>query len=229
MLPILVFDVNETLLDLRALDPCFEKVFGEVGVRGQWFAQVLQLSFVTTLVGDYVDFAAVGRTALEMVAARRGVSLSAEQQTFILSGMRTLPAHADVRPALERLKQSGFRLATLTNNPPAVVQTQLQNAGLAEFFEQMLSVDAVRRFKPVAEVYQRTAQQLGVPSHEMWMIAAHEWDVYGALRAGAHGAFIARPGMVLNGLMPPPEIVGADLGAVADLLIKKFAGEQGRG
>jgi 2-haloacid dehalogenase len=129
-----------------------------------------------------------------------------------------------VHPALERLKQSGFRMVTLTNNPPAVVQAQLQNAGLAEFFEQMISVEAVRRFKPAAEVYQMAAQQLGVSVGECWLIAAHDWDVYGALRAGAHGAFIARPGMVLNGLMPQPEIVGVDLGGVADSLIKKFTG-----
>jgi 2-haloacid dehalogenase len=224
MLPVLVFDVNETLLDLRALDPRFEQVFGEARVRGLWFSQVLQLSLVSTLVGDYADFAALGRTALEMVAARRKRALSTDEQTFLLSGMRTLPAHPDVHPALERLKQSGFRMVTLTNNPPAVVQAQLQNAGLAEFFEQMLSVDAVRRFKPAAEVYQIAAQQLGVSVGECWLIAAHDWDVYGALRAGAHGAFIARPGMVLNGLMPQPEIVSVDLGGVADSLIKKFTG-----
>lgn len=224
MLPVLVFDVNETLLDLRALDPRFEQVFGEARVRGLWFSQVLQLSLVSTLVGDYADFAALGRTALEMVAARRKRALSTDEQTFLLSGMRTLPAHPDVHPALERLKQSGFRMVTLTNNPPAVVQAQLQNAGLAEFFEQMISVEAVRRFKPAAEVYQMAAQQLGVSVGECWLIAAHDWDVYGALRAGAHGAFIARPGMVLNGLMPQPEIVGVDLGGVADSLIKKFTG-----
>ncbi len=81
---ICVFDVNETLLDLRALDSHFEHFFGDVTVRQAWFAQLLQSAFVSTITGDYKDFGTIGSTALDMIATRRGVTLSPEARTDIL-------------------------------------------------------------------------------------------------------------------------------------------------
>jgi 2-haloacid dehalogenase len=216
----IVFDVNETLLDLRALDSHFQRIFGDAAARPAWFSQTLQLSLVATIVESYSDFATLASAALEMVAARRGTTLTPADRQSILEGLRTLPPHADVQPALKRLRQAGFRLATLTNNPPHVVEAQLQNARLAQYFERMLSVEAVQRFKPATAVYHMAASEIGVAPSDMWLVAAHDWDVWGALHAGCRGAFVARPGAVLNGLMPRPEIVGADLAEVAEHLIQ---------
>jgi 2-haloacid dehalogenase len=96
----------------------------------------------------------------------------------------------------------------------------MQNAGFTNYFEQMFSVEAVRRFKPDLEVYRATASQLRVPPAEIMLIAAHAWDVLGALKAGWRAAFVARPGKALFPLGPQPEIVGPDLKAVTDALLK---------
>lgn len=213
---IVVFDVNETLLDLRALDPHFQRVFGDFGVRAQWFGQVLQSALVVTMTDNYVDFAKVGRSALEMTAARRGVKLKSEDVETILGGMRQLPPHPEVPGSLIRLKSAGFRLAALTNSPPAMVEAQLTSAGLIEYFDDVLSVDTVKEFKPAKEVYRTAAQTLGVDTSGMLMVAAHDWDIAGAMNAGCLGAFIARPGMVLNPLYPTPNIVGSNLTEVVD-------------
>jgi 2-haloacid dehalogenase len=101
------------------------------------------------------------------------------------------------------------------------VEAQLRNSGLSEYFEASFSVDAVRRFKPDAEVYKMTAQQLEVPVAQVRLVAAHDWDVAGALLAGCAAAFIARPGKVLNPLMPLPDILGNDLIEVAQKIIAK--------
>ena len=97
MARICVFDVNETLLDLHALDPQFALVFGDASVRQAWFTQMLQSAFVTTITGPYRDFGTIGAAALDMVAARRGVSITQEEKTAILSEMRRLPPHPDAR------------------------------------------------------------------------------------------------------------------------------------
>jgi 2-haloacid dehalogenase len=89
----LVFDVNETLLDLRALDAPFEQVFGEAEVRGQWFQELLQNALVTIATDSYADFGALGRAALEMVAARRGRELSEDDTGLILGTVRRLSPH----------------------------------------------------------------------------------------------------------------------------------------
>jgi 2-haloacid dehalogenase len=216
---ILVFDVNETMLDVNALEPHFARAFGRGDVLREWFSTVLLYSNVATVAGPYADFGAIGGAALDMVAGARRVTLGKEDRDRILSGMRSLPAYPDVRPALERFKQGGFRLVTLTNNAPATVEQQLKNAGLSGMFERWFSVDAVKRFKPAPEPYRYVAQQLGVPPGDLRMIAAHAWDVVGALRAGCAAAFIARPGKVLYPLGPQPDIVAPDLRSAAEKIV----------
>src|SRR5260370_10311511 len=92
---ICAFDVNETLLDLRALDPDFESAFGDVAARQAWFTQLIQTAFVTTIIGTYRDFGTIGATALEVIATRRGVTLAPQMRISILTKNRHLPPHPD--------------------------------------------------------------------------------------------------------------------------------------
>ena len=151
MARVCVFDVNETLLDLRALDAHFARVFGDAGVRQVWFAQMIQSALVATVTNAYSDFGTTGGAALDMIAARRGIALASADRAQILGGMRTLPAHPEVAESLARLQHAGLRLATLTNSTLAVATEQLTHAGLADFFEQILSADMVQRLKPAPE------------------------------------------------------------------------------
>jgi 2-haloacid dehalogenase len=214
-----VFDVNETLLDLAALDAPFERAFGAPGIRQQWFAQLLQSAFLATITDAYSDFGAIGRAALDTIARRRGVDLASEDRDAILATVRALPPHPEVPGALDRLRSAGVRLATLTNSTEAVAGAQLSNAGLDGFFERILSADSVRRLKPAREPYEMAARELGVEIGGMRLVAAHGWDVAGALRAGAAAAFVARPGILLDPLAPEPDIVGADLAEVAERIV----------
>jgi 2-haloacid dehalogenase len=212
---VIVCDVNETLLDLSAMDPDFTEVFGDARVLQEWFSTVLLYSEVATLAGPYTEFAAIAGAALDMTAAARGVMLSPEQRTRILRGMLRLPAHPDVLEGLQIMQRAGLRLVTLTNSAPAAVEQQLANAGLASLFERSFSVDPVRRFKPAPEAYRSVADTLGVPMGQLRLVAAHAWDVVGALRAGCAAAFVARPGKALYPLGPQPDIVAPDFREVA--------------
>jgi 2-haloacid dehalogenase len=215
-----VFDVNETLLDLGALDPHFERAFDNAGVRRAWFLQLLQSALVATLTGVYSDFGTIGGAALEMVAEREGVDLSGEDRQKILAGMRDLPPHPEVAESLDRLRKAGLRLATLTNSTKQVAEAQMENSGLRDYFVQILSADDVKRLKPAPEPYHMAAESLGVEVGEVRLVAAHAWDVAGALRAGCAAAFVARPGMVLDPLVERPDVVGADLREIADHILK---------
>jgi 2-haloacid dehalogenase len=154
-----------------------------------------------------------------MMAKGRGIALSADQKSGILHGMLRLPAHPDVEGALQMLRDAGLRLVTLTNSAPAAVQQQLTNSGLSRYFEQAFSVDAVRRFKPAPEVYASVADALAIPVGELRLVAAHAWDIWGALRAGYAAAFVSRPGKALCPLAPKPDIVGRDLLDVARQIV----------
>lgn len=220
MARICVFDVNETLLDLGSLDPFFEDAFGDASVRRAWFLQMLQSAFVATITNAYSDFGALGAAALEMTAERHGVELSDDDRQRILGGMRELPPHPEVADSLGRLRDAGLRLATLTNSTQQVAEAQMESSGLKDYFEQNLSADSVSRLKPAPEPYRMAAESLGVGIGEIRLIAAHAWDVAGALRAGCAAAFVARPGMVLDPLVERPDVVGADLAKVADRILE---------
>lgn len=216
---VIVFDVNETLLDLGALDRHFRGAFGDAMVRGEWFGQVIELALAATASNAYFAFGVIADAALTMVASRRAVALSDKDRAAILGALRALPPHPDVRPALDRLATAGLRLAALTNSTTDAIEAQLRHAGLRDYFEQVLSVDRVRRLKPAPETYRLAASSLAVALGEIRLVAAHDWDIAGALRAGCAAAFVSRPGKVLDPLAPPPDVVGPDLGAVAEQII----------
>ena len=223
MARVCVFDVNETLLDLGALDPHFERLFGDAGVRRAWFLQLLQSALVATVTGAYSDFGTIGGAALDMVAEREGVDLSEEERQRILGGMRELPPHPEVAGSLDRLRDAGLRLATLTNSTQQVAEAQMESSGLHGYFEQILSADAIKRLKPAPEPYRMAAESLGVEIGQVRLVAAHSWDVAGALRAGCAAAFVARQGMVLDPLVERPDVVGGDLAQVADRILEAEA------
>ena len=212
---VLVFDVNETLLDLTALDPEFERAFGTASARVQWFQAMLSSAFLATITGRYASFGDHGRAALRQTAERLRMALSPDAERAILGKMRELPPHPEVRGALESLRAAGFRLAALTNSTEEVERAQLQNAGLADLFEVALSADTVKRLKPAPEPYRMAAERLAVGVGDVRLVAAHLWDVAGALAAGCAAAFVARPGALWNELVPKPDVWGADMTEVA--------------
>lgn len=122
---------------------------------------------------------------------------------------------------LRRLAGTSLRLVAFTNSTAEVAHAQLTYAGLRELFEVALSGDTVRALKPAASAYRHAAEECGVALGEVRLVAAHAWDVSGALAAGARAAFVARPGMVLSPLGAAPDIIGADLAEVAELIVER--------
>jgi 2-haloacid dehalogenase len=215
---VIAFDVNETLLDLGSLDPLFERAFGNPALRAQWFAQMLQIAFVGGLTDRYVDFTSAQHAALTMLAEATGTVLDPEDAERIVSEMRRLPPHEDAAPALDRLRETDLTLVALTNSPLDVAGDQLTNAALADRFDAILSADQVRALKPRPEPYQLVARTFQTTAGDVRLVAAHAWDVAGALAAGCAAAFVRRPGKALSPLGPQPDIVG-DLSEVVDRIV----------
>jgi 2-haloacid dehalogenase len=220
---VLAFDVNETLLDLRALDPLFESVLGDPALRPPWFNSMLQLSFVGGLTGEYVDFTRAQQAALRMTAASAGRRVTDDDVARVVDAMRRLPAHPEVPQALSRLRSGGFRLVALTNSVLDVAKAQLACAQLADLFHAVFSADEVHALKPAPVPYRMVADRCEVPIEDLWLVAAHAWDVSGAMAAGCHAAFVARSGRIPSPLGRQPDIIGADLAAVADELLMRRA------
>jgi len=216
---LLVFDVNETLLDLAPLKIDFEDVFGKSAPMGEWFARMLHGSLVANQLDDYRAFGVIGVEALMLIAERHGVDLDEATATEVVTRLAILPAHLDVIPALERLLDAGFRTAALTNGSIKAANVQIENAGLHTFIQRVISVEEVGRFKPDPATYRHAAHVMDVEVSESMLVSSHDWDVTGAMKAGAQGAFVNRPGSLWSLPNPMPDVVGSDLTEVADRLI----------
>jgi 2-haloacid dehalogenase len=217
---VVVFDVNETLLDLTALEPAFIEGFGDANAMMEWFTRTLHGSLVASTLGIRETFATIAASALDAQAQTRAIELDGDVRDGILRELRMLPAHGDVRGALEELRAAGFSLAALTNSPRELAIEQLEHAGIAASFDPILSVEATGRFKPHAETYLAAARAIGVPIGRIRMVAAHDWDVAGALGAGARGAFVERAAASFRDWLPRPDIEASDLGAVARAIVE---------
>ena len=216
---VIVFDVNETLLDIETLTPFFERTFGDPRVMRQWFAELILYSQTLTLSGGYTPFGQLAVAVLEMIAELRGVVLQASKVEEFKGLMGHLPAHQDTALALGVLQEAGFRMVTLTNSAPGAGLPVLERAGLARYFEQQFSVDAVQRFKPATEVYRYVASTLGVDASTLRMVAAHTWDTLGAMAAGWQAALVTRQGNAPLLIGRQPDIIEKDLLAVAKRII----------
>ena len=205
----IVCDVNETLLDLAALDSLFVAWFGEAATRREWFAQTLHFALTLAATRTYRSFA---------LARRRGATLPEDAPALLRDAMTRLPPHPDVAPALRLLRDNGLVTAALSNNPLPTIDAQMRHAGLSPLLDLIMSVDDAGALKPAPEVYRHAVGRLGLPPASIWMVAAHGWDIAGATRAGLRGAFVARPGQIPDPFAPP-EITGDDLLAVARAIL----------
>jgi 2-haloacid dehalogenase len=223
---VLFFDVNETLLDLTQMKKNVAKhLNGREDLLSLWFTTMLQYSLVTSASGQYEHFGNIGAAALQMVAANNNIFINQEEaREVIVTALRDLPAHPEVKNALSVLKDNGYKLVSFTNSSNESVKKQFENAGLTEYFDEQLSIEDVGKFKPFRETYDWGAKKMGVKPNEAMLIAAHGWDVAGALWAGWRAAFISRPGQQIFPLAPKTEIIASDLKQTADILVKYSQG-----
>ncbi|RZT46315.1 2-haloacid dehalogenase [Sphingomonas sp. BK036] len=215
--PLIVFDVNETLLDIEVLEPLFTNIFTTPGRMREWFAQVILYSEALSLAGPYVAFGKLGVAALQMLGQIHGVAVTDDHVWQLGALMTDMPVHADVAAGLAVLKDAGFSIVTLTNSPNSAGPDVLDRAGLGSMFDHRFTVDTVRCFKPTPATYQLVQDTMAAAPDTTWLIAAHAWDTIGAQAFGWKAALVTRgvnAPLVLDGI-PQPTLVAHDVGEAA--------------
>jgi 2-haloacid dehalogenase len=220
-LPLIVFDVNETLLDLDSVQPVFARIFGDKGAMRLWFADLILYSAALTVAGQYVPFTDIGAAVMKMLADTRGIKINEQDKQELTERFSTMPPHPEVPAALRKLRAAGFRLFCLTDNLLAVQTRQLTHGGIVDLFERRFSADGVKHHKPSRQAYAYVEKELGAKPSDFCLIACHTWDTLGAVAAGWEAALIKRAGNDLLGVGPQPHLVGNDLDDVADQLIAR--------
>jgi 2-haloacid dehalogenase len=224
-LPLIVFDVNETLLDLGTMEPIFQRIFGDKSAMRLWFANLILYSAALTVAGCYVPFTDIGSAVMKMLADTRGVEIDEKDKNELTEKFSTMPPHPEVPAALRKLRAAGFRLFTLTDNLLEVQTRQLERGGIVDLFERRFSADGVKYHKPSRQAYGYAEKELGVKPSQLCLIACHTWDTLGAVAAGWEAALIKRVDNDVLGVGPQPQIIGKDLNDVADQLITRYRGQ----
>lgn len=215
----ILFDINETVLNLECLKPKFNAVFGHTIFTSTWFSMLLHASTVCLVTQVKTDFASLAKITLNRLAAQQKVCLSDQQSADILSTFANLAVHSDIQPALIKLRKAGFRLVALSNSSKGLLTTQIQNAGLDNYFDELISVEMAGTFKPSACAYQLASQQLVTAVDKLRLVACHDWDTHGALSAGLKAAYINRTDTLYNPLFLNPDITGVTMGEIAEQII----------
>jgi 2-haloacid dehalogenase len=220
---LLIFDVNETLLDLSKIKDGINTALNSGTAFNLWFLTLLQYSLVESIIGSYHPFGEIGKATLMMTARNLDKQMSGDAADRIIKLMTELPPHPDVQDGLRELHNAGFSIVALTNSALPAARQQISNAGLDLFFQDIYSVNEFQVYKPHPATYLGVAKKLDMLPGDCIMIAAHGWDLAGAKQAGLLTAFIERKGQSAYPLAPVPDFTGKDLVSIAGQIVNAFS------
>ncbi|MFC8410025.1 haloacid dehalogenase type II [Arthrobacter sp. NPDC057259] len=209
---VIVFDVNETLSDMSPMGGRFEEVGAPVELAKLWFASLLRDGFALAAAGSNQGFAAIGAAVLRELFARAELNRPLDDAVLhVMDGFGSLDVHSDVPDGIRSLADAGYRLVTLSNGSARIAGKLLDDAGIRESFEALLSVEDAPAWKPARASYEYAASRLGVEPGEMLLVAVHPWDIHGAARAGLRTAWLNRSGGGYPAHFEAPDITVAAL------------------
>ena len=220
MIKAVFFDMNETLLNLSLLKESFDKSFDDDYVLKYWFTKLLHTSTVTGIMNEYKNFGELAEIVLENIFYESGKQLTKETKAEILGSFRKLPAYDDVAEALKILRQNNIRAIAVSNSSLEMIKEQLTNAGIIDLFHAYYSVDSVKKYKPFKDIYHYVAHEEIISPEDIVMVATHDWDLFGAKKAGFKTAYIKRKKEIFNPYYLQPDINKANLIELVQEIIK---------
>ena len=216
-IPVYVFDAYGTLFDVHAAIGRHRAAAGRDADRLSelWRTKQLEYSWTLTLAGRYQDFWALTERALDDALARTP-SVDPTLKPLLLDAYRKLDAYPDARVALARLKAHGAYTAILSNGAPGMLASAVAAGGLAADLDAVLSVDAIRLYKPHPDVYALVTDHCRVEPAGVVFVSSNRWDVMGAAAFGFAATWVNRFNLPDEYPEAPPRRVIPNLTALVD-------------
>ena len=213
-----VFDAYGTLFDVNAAISRHRAAAGPDADRFSeiWRTKQLEYTWTHTLAGRYVDFWTLTEQALDYTF-KRVPSVDRRLRDRLLDAYRALDAFPDARQMLANLRRRGERTAILSNGSPAMLATAVEAAGMNGQFDAVLSVDAVKMYKPRPEVYALVTAGFKVKPPDVIFVSSNRWDVMGANAFGFHTVWVNRGRASDEYMDQPPAAVVPDLAGLLTL------------
>jgi 2-haloacid dehalogenase len=205
-----VFDAYGTLFDVHSVVEAGRAITADPAtLSATWRQKQLEYTWLRALMDRYEDFWAVTEAALRYAIRRLGLPAGEAEIRRLLEAYLSLACFPEVKPALERLR--GRPRAILSNGTPRMLEAAVAASGLAGALEHVLSVDAVKTYKPSPRVYALGPERLGVPAADLLFVSGNAWDVAGAQAFGYRVAWCNRTGAPEEELGLKPDIVSRSL------------------
>lgn len=213
----LLFDAYGTLFDVHSVVETGREVTGDPAALSRlWRQKQLEYTWLRSLMGRYEDFWAVTEAALVAACRSLRIPLDAGARSRLLEAYLHLPPFPEVRPSLERLRT--LPCGILSNGAPRMLAAAVHHAGLEDLELALLSVDAVRVYKPAPAVYALGPARLGIPADRIGFVSSNGWDVAGAKSFGFPVVWVNRSAAAPEELGVTPDLEVADLAALATAL-----------
>jgi 2-haloacid dehalogenase len=214
---VVAFDVVGTLFTLEAPRRVLVAAGAPAAALDLWFAQTLRDYFALSHSGGYAPLKEVLTATLPRTLAQMGVEPDAGGEAAVRA-FGELDAAPGAEGACRTLDAAGFRIVALTNSSLDLTGGLLARAGLSAFFDELISCDSISVSKPHPRVY----ALLGTgPTDSAWMVAAHAWDLAGAVRAGLRTAWVAGHQRLWPAFYPSPEVEADDLLGAAEAIVAR--------
>jgi 2-haloacid dehalogenase len=220
----ILFDAYGTLFDVHSVVAAAEQLFPGRGdaLSQLWRQKQIEYTQLRTLADPsgayYAPFWDITADALRYAAARLRLadSLTRAAEKRLMDEYTCLSAFPDVLPALKTLRERfDIPLAILSNGNPPMLDIAVKSAGMSGLFDHVLSVDAVRAYKPAAAAYALGTQAFGAAAREIVFVSSNGWDIAGATWFGYATFWINRGNAPVEELGVAPRGVG---GGMAELV-----------
>jgi len=213
------------IFDPRPIFRMCERLFPEKGAElaQAWRTRQFEYQWLRALGGRYANFWESTRDALVFSAASLNLDMSASQLDLLMSGYLQLRAWPDVKPALQTLRALGLQLAFLSNATLDILENGIENSGLQDMFNAVISTDRIQSFKPDPRAYQLGAKTLGLRKEEILFVAFAGWDVAGAKWFGYPTFWNNRQSAAAEQLGGAPDASGATLDELVSFVRTRLA------
>lgn len=219
---IIFFDVVETVFSLTPLEDKMAELNLPAGTDRLFFAQLLRDAFALSASGVFHPFPDIAKGTLTVLLHSLGHEADETTLKDILGVFARLPAHRDVKPALEKMRDSDCQAVLLTNGSRANTGKLVRDNGIEHLVDDIVSVEDFNIWKPQTELYRQAALKHSCAPANALLVAAHAWDVHGAIRAGFHGIWIQRQESLYHPLMGSPDGQVTNLIDAVDLAAQRI-------
>ncbi|MBS1802645.1 MAG: haloacid dehalogenase type II [Acidobacteria bacterium] len=206
------------VFDPRSVEKRVEEQLPGRGVEftNLWRTRQFEYCWLRTSGGKYADFWKVTDDALRYTAKSMKVSLTGAQHDALMEAYRTMPPWPDVREGMSELRRRGIRLAFLSNLTAGMLDANLKQAGLSEFFEPHLTTDRVQAYKPSPRAYQMGPDAFYLDKREIAFAAFGAWDAAGAKWFGYPTVWVNRGNVPAEELDTTADVVAKDFGGLVE-------------